>query len=132
MLIVNTSVDGAFEQLHHSPFLTKRITFADVQPSILLAITDIVFRIDYIPYFPSLRGILSLDIKTPVPATLSSNLTPGRSRTRIQFRGGTPSRSTHTVSRRSATHRVKFVCECCTAVSHVAIPVRGGGTVVVE
>jgi hypothetical protein len=30
MLIVNTSVEGAFAQLHHSPFLTQQITFADV------------------------------------------------------------------------------------------------------
>ena len=33
MLIVNTSVSGAFSQLHHSPFLTDRITFADVPAS---------------------------------------------------------------------------------------------------
>jgi len=33
MLIVNTSVSGAFSQLHHSPFLTNRITFADVHPA---------------------------------------------------------------------------------------------------
>ena len=32
MLIVNTSISGAFNQLHHSLFLTKQITFADVLP----------------------------------------------------------------------------------------------------
>jgi len=40
MLIVNTSVEGAFSQLHHSPFLTKRITFADVPHPPPLAVTN--------------------------------------------------------------------------------------------
>ena len=39
MLIVNTSVSGAFNQLHHSPFLTKYITFADVPPLTRIIVT---------------------------------------------------------------------------------------------
>ena len=44
MLIVNTSVAGAFDQLHHSPFLTKYITFADVRRNYEVAYSRLFSR----------------------------------------------------------------------------------------
>jgi hypothetical protein len=73
MLIVNTSVSGAFYQLHHSPFLTKQITFADVIPRIAEFLTA-----DHFSYFSPLRWILSFNFETINGETMSSDNLLGR------------------------------------------------------
>lgn len=75
MLIVNTSVSGAFYQLHHSPFLTKQITFADV-----IALIAEMLTVDDIPYFSSLRWILSFNFETINAKIMSSDNLLGRTR----------------------------------------------------
>ena len=132
MLIVNTSVGGAFDQLHHSPFLTQRITFADVPFSLPSIVVGLIFWIDHISYISSLRGIFSVNIETPVPETLSSNLVPSRSRTRLQLCRSTPIQSSHTVSGCPSTDCIKFIREFYTTVLYVGFSVCGGGRLVVE
>jgi hypothetical protein len=126
MLIVNTSVSGAFYQLHHSPFLTKQITFADVT---LFLIAELI--VDGIPYFSPLCRILCFNFKTLLSQIMSSNNILGRTRFSVQLCCCITRRSTHSISRSPSTNCFKFLRQCCSTLLDVAVPFHCNRSMVV-
>lgn len=130
MLVVNTSVAGAFGQLHHSPFLTDRITFSDVPPFPSKSTKHELTDAEYISKFPALCWIFLHDLQTILPETLLPNNQPRRPRPSLQLRRRFASWPAHSLPRRSPTNRAVLVREQRTAILDMVLSFGCNGRVV--